>query len=181
MEMGIKFPGESENHQSLIFGHYDSRGGATALLGVDNISKGLRAYNEMWSWDPEDDVAFNDLQDGSGGYTTLHVIGDKLVDGTDVLCGYSSPGYVYYQLQHKFDYCGSKWEDTSHCLLRQMSCAEDKEWSKILESGQADEYLRNLAPEVKSAELGREFRLVARDLGEDAFGLMISFYKEKNQ
>lgn len=173
---------------ALVFGHYDSRGGAVMVTDAQNIVEGIQAYNLLVGWDANDDVGFEDLLEGSKGVIEVVVVGGELPAGQDVLAGCAEDGaeYALFQVEERwFNEYSSKaglptgwqeWVRINAAILIKVTLEQAEEW----QNAEADTVL-SWVPTilVNDQKRGRwylktERRLVPWHCGEDACGLFVT-------
>lgn len=150
--------------EGILFGHYDSRGGATLKVGFKGL-EAFKSYVEDFRYEPEDDmtgleeVAIDDFLGRAKVW-----VGDYADGESDVLQG--EIRRTTYQLHFTFD--GGSEPSQDYVAI------------KLDDDGDIPEkYNINLLPREVVEELcGRlgssRYELRHHDLGEDAFGLVIS-------
>jgi len=122
----------------LIFGHYDSRGGA-CLVQNPSIIDAMQRYNVEMGWEQHDNSAYEDLQAGSCGHIEIVVIGKELPPGGDILHGYAEKGegYILYQVESRWQSPRinkgewNEWEKTQEAILRHLSVEEEAHHDEI--------------------------------------------------
>lgn len=120
---GPRFEREVEFHPKVyVFGHYDSRGGATAVF-APNVIKAIEKYVGSCGWVGEDEegnlitddnsinVAYEDLL--SQGMFQMVVCDEPLDDKSELLVEYDDQGYKAALVEHRWldTYGGNKWSD----------------------------------------------------------------------
>lgn len=155
-------------NQTLIFGHYDSRGGAMLITQAASIIEGMTYYNQSCGWEPNDDCAYEDLKEGSEGWLELVVVGDGRFEG-ELLAGYDGD-FVLFRLQRRWYSTHSEsWNEWETAPVAALVTIND-------EQKELDDF-SGLAPEIeeapKSGFFTYEYRWEIWECGEDACGLCL--------
>lgn len=171
----------------LIFGHYDSRGGA-CLLADPNIINGMRRYNEACGWEPDDNCAFEDLQNCSQGHIEIAVVGGELTEG-ELLHNYSDEGgFVLFRVETRYDNKlqedgnpdWTDWQEQPWAVLVKLTEEQQKKLDDFYNEDGDEENGKLLMAEVlkdvdfvswDGGVLRQQYRFTEWDVGEDACGL----------
>lgn len=132
-----KMKGETQYlGRCLIFGHYDSRGGAFLIDNVNSIIEGMQTYNKMCGWETNHDAAFEDLQNGSNGWIEIVVVGDGQISG-DLLYEYDGD-FLLYRMESCWysthDKAWTEWRELPVAVLRTVT-KEEKAKIKSFDKG----------------------------------------------
>lgn len=170
MSNATRFQRETQRHDNAhIFGHFDSRGGSTLVLGHKSTPDAIVAYEKALGWDHEDGVGHNDLMDGEGR-VTLVVCDRPLPDRGELLGDYVDDGYLAGRLQsrrRKQD----DWRDEPVVVLWADTRTDDEREEDYEKDETGDP--QKGAPEIVPPAGPMAYRLRRVRLGDDAFGLFL--------
>jgi hypothetical protein len=138
------------HERAYLFGHYDSRGGASLVL-ARNLNEATAKYGVAMGFDEDDE--FDIAGDDYIKRVSLVVLDVSLpANGSELLADYTGTPDRSYDLrvvEHKF---GRRWSESDTLVLFRA----DREPPKVLPYDYAD-----------------GTRLVPKPVGEDAFGLLL--------
>lgn len=159
---------------ALLFGHYDSRGGATLLLGASKVMRGIRLYTErMWESGLDYDWGFDDLIEGSAGFIDLVVVGQPLPKSGEAHVGYteSEDGFAWYDV---YKWCRSDGCSHKHRVpVAVLRYTTKEEWGSD-DSRDDEDVMNELAIGLfPNDDSGDSFALEYAGIGEDAFGMNV--------
>lgn len=101
-----RFHGEAQFFQTAhMFGHYDSRGGGTLVLGAKTSIEAIIQYNRSCGWDDMDDAGLEDFNN-SEGQVELVVCDRCFEDEIDLLDDFDGTpekrGYLCARLEERY-------------------------------------------------------------------------------
>ena len=181
--------GSVETYQgAYLFGHYDSRGGATLIVEARSGVEACIDYNRGCGWPDLSNMALEDILTPTG--CEVHFVGKTPKPHTDLDYGYSGDegGYLYARVQTRWrDNQGAPWRawedqptwvffpvppgwevDGAGSLSDLWQACQDGDFKGLTKLKQ---YMPKIGP-TRPYLLQRQVRLRPDSLGEDACGVI---------
>lgn len=153
-------------HDVWLLGHYDSRGGCTAYVGMERF-EAVHELAKAFGWSPEESVEFNynqlrNAEDDVMGNATVRFVGTPPpVNGEDVLYGRENTVDLVRRVKQRGPW---NWEENR----------KDGDWEMevvIIDAALLREMSEDEVQDLDVIEWEGE-QWEVNTLGEDAFGLL---------
>lgn len=171
---------------AYIFGHYDSRGGATLLVGEPNAMTAMVKYNRLCCWPDLGSGAMEDLLNKEAA--EIYWVGGVPDVESELDFKYEGE-WAYARVQTRNRYKDNKepgdWQEHNAWVFFKLppGVADEEDfqeaWDHAHSKPECYERIASLLPGIffrddKHPWLNREIRLMPDSLGEDACGVIFS-------
>ena len=175
-------------NDSYLFGHYDSRGGATLIVGARSGLQACISYNRSAGWPDLSNAPLEDILTPTG--CEVHFVGRKPERLQELDYGFAdaASGYLYARVWTRWNNKGhpATWEPAPAWVFFPVPTdwekdGENSELADLWAACQDGDYkgltkLKSIMPKVEFVNkpiLDTQIQLRPDSLGEDAFGVIL--------